>query len=151
MTTRSVFIAREDHDRFFDLLERSAASLRLSDAHVRDLLADAAHARPLPAAEIPRTVVTLYSWVRLRMADIGHEITCQIVMPAEADRRNSRISVLSPLGATIMGRRVGESVTVHDNAGPRDVALLGVYQARRPPTPGAPSWRTSGSAPQNHP
>jgi regulator of nucleoside diphosphate kinase len=89
----------------------------------------------VPAKDIPRNVVALYSWVRLRMSDTRHEITCQLVMPAEADRKCGRMSVLSPIGATIIGCRVGETVIVEANGSRREVTVLGVFHhpRREPP------------------
>jgi regulator of nucleoside diphosphate kinase len=137
MGLRTVFIAREDHERFFAMLERSRESLMEAEAHLRDLEFDVARARTVPAGAIPRNVVALYSWVRLRMSDVEHEITCQLVMPAEADARNGRISVLSPIGATIMGYRVGETVVVETHGRCREVTIRGVFHALRDESPGA--------------
>jgi regulator of nucleoside diphosphate kinase len=131
MLIRSVYIAREDRERFFAMFERSRACLTEADSHLRALAFDMARAKTVPAREIPRNVVALYSWVRLRMSDTRHELTCQLVMPAEADPKRARISVLSPIGATIIGRRVGEAVIVESYGGRREVTVLGVFHHRR--------------------
>lgn len=128
---RSVFIAREDHERLFAVLERCRRTLTEADSHLRSLEFDMARAKTVPASDIPRNIVALYSWVRLRMSDSGHEITCQVVMPAEADGNDGRISVLSPMGATILGCRVGETVIVEENSRRREVTILGVFHHPR--------------------
>jgi regulator of nucleoside diphosphate kinase len=159
MLMRSVFLAKEDHKRVFDMLERSRQSLMEADTHLRALEFDMARAKTVPAREIPHNIVALYSWVRLRMSDNGDEVTCQLVMPAEADRENGRISMLSPLGATIIGCRVGETVIVDANDDRREVTILGVFhdprtaspamrneRSSRTDTPGPSRWRRTALA-----
>ena len=141
MLMRSVFIAKEDHERFFAMLERSRECLTEAEGHLRTLEFDMARARTVPARDIPRNVVALYSWVRLRMSDTRHEITCQLVMSAEADCKCGRISVLSPIGATIIGCRVGETVIVEANGGSREVTVLGVFHHPRSEPPAIESDR----------
>jgi regulator of nucleoside diphosphate kinase len=129
MLMRSVFVAKEDHKRVLDMLAHSRRSLMEADAHLRALEFDMARAKTVAAKDIPQNVVALYSWVRLRMSDNADEVTCQLVMPAEADRKGGRISMLSPLGATIIGCRVGDSVIVDSNEGRREVTILGVFHS----------------------
>jgi transcription elongation factor GreA len=46
------------------------------------------------------------------MRDDGRQITYTIVDPLEADAQNGKISDASPIGAALLGRRVGDVVTV---------------------------------------
>jgi len=151
MLMRSVFIANEDHERFFAMLERSRKCLAEADAHLQTLEFDMARARTVPARDIPRNVVALYSWVRLRMSDTRHEITCQLVMPAEADCKCGRISVLSPTGAAIIGCRVGETVIVEANGGRREVTVLGVFHHPRSEPPAIDDDRAAEDSPSERP
>jgi len=52
---------------------------------------------------------TMRSLVTLRNEASGEAFTYQLVFPAEANIEDGRISVLSPLGAALLGRREGES------------------------------------------
>src|SRR5919199_1707879 len=47
----------------------------------------------------------------------GETETWTIVAPAEASTRNRKISNQSPMGAALMGKRVGDQVSVHAPAG----------------------------------
>jgi transcription elongation factor GreA len=49
---------------------------------------------------------------RVRVAEGGDESELQVVSPAEASVRESRISSVSPVGAALLGRRVGDVVTI---------------------------------------
>jgi transcription elongation factor GreA len=56
----------------------------------------------------------------------GKEVRYQIVGSDEAEPANGRISVLSPLARTLIGKRVGESVTAQLPAGKKSFAVLEV-------------------------
>jgi regulator of nucleoside diphosphate kinase len=66
-----------------------------------------ARASVLPADRVPPDVVTMNS--RLRFRDGAAERHAKLVYPREADGRG-RVSVLSPLGATLLGLSAGEQV-----------------------------------------
>jgi transcription elongation factor GreA len=50
--------------------------------------------------------------------------TYHMVGPKEADPKNMRISHASPIGAVLMGRRVGDKVTAKTPAGAIDLKIL---------------------------
>jgi transcription elongation factor GreA len=68
--------------------------------------------------------VTFGSTVLLEGAD-GKEYRYQIVGSDEATPADGRISVLSPLARTLIGRKVGDSVTAQLPGGPRSFEILG--------------------------
>jgi transcription elongation factor GreA len=49
---------------------------------------------------------------RVRVEVDGDESVLQVVGSAEADSREGRISSISPVGAALMGRRVGDAVSI---------------------------------------
>jgi transcription elongation factor GreA len=49
---------------------------------------------------------------RVRVEEDGEESTLQVVSAAEANSREGRISSVSPVGAALMGRQVGDAVTI---------------------------------------
>jgi transcription elongation factor GreA len=69
--------------------------------------------------------ITFGSAVLLRGAD-GKEIRYQIVGSDEAEPAGGRISVLSPLARTLIGRSVGDEVKVQAPGGTRDFEILAV-------------------------
>jgi regulator of nucleoside diphosphate kinase len=66
-----------------------------------------ARASVLPADRVPADVVTMNSRVRFR--DGEAERHAKLVYPGEADGRG-RVSVLSPLGAALLGLSAGQQV-----------------------------------------
>jgi transcription elongation factor GreA len=74
--------------------------------------------------------VTFASTVRLEDA-AGKEVRYWIVGSDEADPSKGRISILSPLARTLIGKRVGESVTAQLPAGTKTFDILEVNFAWR--------------------
>lgn len=64
--------------------------------------------------EVSADVVTMNSQVRLKDDDKDNEITLSLVFPLDAmkdmELERMRVSVLSPIGLSILGRRVGDTL-----------------------------------------
>ena len=101
---RSVIVGRGDRDRIEALLQTAGSS---QDGLLLDEL-DAASI--LPDHLVPADVVTMNSLVVYRDLDTGLEANIQLVYPEEADAAGGRISVLAPVGAALIGLRVGERI-----------------------------------------
>jgi transcription elongation factor GreA len=71
------------------------------------------------------TRITFGSTVRLRGPD-GKEVRYQIVGSDEADPASGRISVLSPIARTLIGKEVGDEVKVQAPGGARAFEILRV-------------------------
>jgi transcription elongation factor GreA len=67
--------------------------------------------------------VTFGSTVRLRAPD-GREVRYQIVGSDEADPATGRISILSPIARTLIGREVGDEVKVQAPGGARQLEIV---------------------------
>jgi regulator of nucleoside diphosphate kinase len=75
-------------------------------AALQDLLDNA---DVVPSREVPADVVTLYARLQLAEADarVRPLVVCQ---PDDAEPEAGFVSVLSPLGTALLGRRVGDTV-----------------------------------------
>ena len=64
--------------------------------------------------EVPGDVVTMNSKVRLKDDQAGRDMALSLVFPADAaqdaDPEKFEVSILSPLGLSILGRRIGDAV-----------------------------------------
>jgi transcription elongation factor GreA len=69
--------------------------------------------------------------VRLRDLESGKRLEVELVGPLEADLSAGRISVVSPLGRAILGRRRGEVADVEAPVGRRRVKVLAVEAPMR--------------------
>ena len=60
-------------------------------------------------------VVGLYDKVTFYVEEDGEEVTCQIVTTMRQNALKNRVSKESPVGKAVLGRRVGDRVTVEVN------------------------------------
>lgn len=66
----------------------------------------------VPSATIDAEVVTMNSTVVLESRPAGDRTTLTLVYPKDVDPDQSRVSVLSPVGRTLIGARVGDLIRV---------------------------------------
>ena len=64
--------------------------------------------------------------VSLLDLDTDEEITYQLLGPEESDVKNGSISVLSPLGKSLIGKEVGDEVLAQTPGGKREFEVMGI-------------------------
>ena len=69
-------------------------------------------------------IVVFGCTVLLENIDTGDEVTYQLVGPEESDIKEGRISVTSPLGQAMIGKIVGDEMTINAPAGKRNYELI---------------------------
>lgn len=62
--------------------------------------------------------------VRLENIDTGDEVKYQLVGPDESDIKEGRISVASPLGQAMIGKQIGDEITIMAPGGKRNYELI---------------------------
>lgn len=77
-------------------------------------------------AMIPRDRVSLGSRVELLNLDTDEEIRYELVVPEMAESRSGLISVASPIGKGLMGKKVGDEVSIRIPSGTRNYEILEV-------------------------
>lgn len=100
------------------------------------LLYELERAEVLPDFLVPPDAVRMGSRVRFRMGG-GAEREVALVLPADADIGEGRVSVLTPVGAALIGLRRGQSITWMTRDGRKDVlTVLGVTAPETGDDPG---------------
>jgi len=100
------------------------------------LLFELDRARIVPDGALPRNVVRMGATVRFR-SEGGEERVVRLVYPGEADIAAGRISVVTPVGAALIGLREGQSITYHARDGRRQaLTVLQVETAPADDDPG---------------
>ena len=74
--------------------------------------------------DLPKDRAVFGCGVVLENVDTGESVEYQLVGPDESSIEEGRISVKSPLGLAIIGREVGEEVSVQAPAGKRTYELV---------------------------
>lgn len=81
------------------------------------LLEETGRATVHSAADLPSGVVTMHATVEFVDEASGQSRTVQLVYPRDADIDAGRISILTPVGAGLIGLREGQSISWPDRDG----------------------------------
>ncbi|MBN9305760.1 MAG: hypothetical protein BGO82_01990 [Devosia sp. 67-54] len=124
----SITLAKSDHQKLSYLALAGPGSNDPEAAD--DLLHEIDRASIVDDASLPVDVVRMGSLVRFRTG--RDERTVLLVYPADADIASARISVLTPIGAALIGLRVGQSISFRTRDGRPQ--MLTVLRVLPPPT-----------------
>ncbi|QDV41467.1 Regulator of nucleoside diphosphate kinase [Stieleria neptunia] len=114
MTSQIVAVTRVDLQRLQTLLQSEfAVALGGGRSHLTELDNALSRASVVESEEMVPDVVTMNSTVELLDLDRNDAETYTLVYPDEACIAEGKLSILSPLGAAVFGRRVGQSVSLH--------------------------------------
>ena len=111
----------------------SDIALRLQDRHPnvgRLLLEEIDRADTRAAADVPDDVVTMGSTVEFQDEKSGERHVVELVYPKDADIGAGRLSILTPVGAGLIGLRTGQSISWPDRTGKE--RLLTIARVKRP-------------------
>jgi regulator of nucleoside diphosphate kinase len=124
-------IAAEDYGRLAFLATASMMARRRPPAGA--VLADElVRAAIVAAADIPPSVVTMRSAVEFRDDNSGQISRVSVVYPGEEDSDSGLVSVLTPIGAALIGLSEGQSIRWRSALGGwRDLTVLRVRQVPR--------------------
>lgn len=103
----TVTLAQSEHAQLLVLAARGGGALA---AAAESLMNELERARVVPDATLPADVVRMGSRVQYR-TDRDEILDVTLVYPQEADIAAGRVSVLTPVGAALIGLRTGQSIT----------------------------------------
>lgn len=96
------------------------------------LLAELDRAQVCEPAALPAQTVAMQSWIEFIDEGSGTRRTVQLVYPHEADIAAGRISILTPVGAGLIGMAAGGSIRWPDRDGQYRLLRI-VRVTQRPP------------------
>ena len=108
--TRSVpqiIVSNADYERLTDL---ATASLERLPEVANELLSEMDRAKVVQDGAVPNDVVRMGSTVTFK-SDDGNTRTFKLVYPAEESLDEHRISVMTPVGAALIGLAEGQSIS----------------------------------------
>jgi regulator of nucleoside diphosphate kinase len=108
-----ILISTADENRLTAIA--TAASQRVPEAAAA-LLSELERADVLPETAMPADVVRVDSIIEFEVDD-GRRLKVQLVLPQNADINAGRISVLTPVGAALIGLSPGQSMEGSGNDG----------------------------------
>ncbi len=89
----------------------------LLESRIRKFESEMATARILDATNIDTSKVTILTKVTITNLATGKTMTYQIVSEKEADLKASKISITSPIGKGLMGKKEGEVAEIQAPSG----------------------------------
>jgi transcription elongation factor GreA len=95
------------------------------EGRIEDLRHILQSARAMTDEEIPTKEVGLGSLVKVKEPS-GENWELRIVSPVEADPNRDKVSDESPIGESIFGKKVGDTVIVHAPAGNQTYKILSI-------------------------
>jgi len=114
------------------LAELAHALLARSSLAAGLLLEEIDRANTTAPADLPADVVTMLSHVEFIDETSGETHSVQLVYPREADMEQHRLSVLTPVGAGLIGMRCGDAIDWPNRLGAyRRLRIVQVVQPGR--------------------
>lgn len=84
------------------------------------------NARVIDESKIDTSKVSILSKVKIKNKKNGMEVTYTIVSEEEADLKSGKISVKSPIGKGLLGKKVGDNAQIQVPAGKMDFQILDI-------------------------
>ena len=85
-----------------------------------------ANAQVIDTKNLPSDRIVFGATVRLSDIDNGQEVSYRIVGEDEADVKNGKISVTSPVGQALIGKELNDMVQVRAPGGVREYEILDI-------------------------
>ena len=99
----------------------------LLEARIKKMEADYASARVLVAENVDTSKVSIMTKVKITNMKTKKQVTYQIVSEMEADLKQSKISITSPIGQGLLGKEAGDVVDVEVPAGMLKFKIEGIF------------------------
>ncbi len=114
------------HGDLSENAEYAAAKDRLGfiEGRINELEFKLANIDIIKTDELPKDRAVFGCKVVLENIETGEDVSYQLVGPDESDIENGRISVSSPLGKAIIGRKPGDELTLQVPGGKRTYELV---------------------------
>lgn len=97
---------------------------RFLEARMNELEYKISNADVIDPNKLPKDKAVFGSRVRLENIDTGEDVEYQLVGPEESNIEEGRISVSSPLGKALLGKKPDDEITVQAPAGRRVYELI---------------------------
>ena len=102
----AIVVSQSDYDK---LLRLGVITAGPEAEAASDLLSELARASVVPDEDLPSGVVHMGSTLSFR-TEAGRERSVTLVFPNEADIAQGKVSVLTPVGAALIGLAAGQSI-----------------------------------------
>ncbi len=123
MKKRKIYITELDKSRLEELISVAGEFGARGRNDLTALSDELARAEVVPSKNIPPNVVTMNSKVVLRDVSTNEKMTYVLVFPKYANIEEGRISVLAPIGTSILGYAKGDIIEWAVPSGKRRITI----------------------------
>lgn len=105
-----IIINKLDYIRLKQWISNAKLTKSVSNAEAEKLLIELENAKIIEPEKIPSNVVTMNSIVKLTFLNNNKQVQFQLVYPKEANLKENKISIFSPVATALIGYRVGDII-----------------------------------------
>ena len=105
----------------YDAAKDAQGMLELKISKLEDVVSNA---RILDESTVDTSLVSVLSTVKIKNKKTGAELSYTLVSEEEADLKQGKISVKSPIGKGLLGKKVGESAEITVPAGTLEFEII---------------------------
>lgn len=107
----------------YDAAKDAQGLLEMKIAKLETIIANA---RVIKESDVDTSKVSLLAKVKIKNVKNGMEVTYTMVSEEEADLKSGKISIKSPIGKGLMGKKKGEIALVEAPAGKMEFEILDI-------------------------
>ncbi len=107
----------------YDAAKEAQGLLELKISKLKDIVANS---RVVDAADMDTSQVRILSKVSIRNTKNGMELTYTLVSESEADLKAGKISIESPMGKGLLGKKPGESTSIETPGGSMTFEIVNI-------------------------
>lgn len=108
MSEKQIYVTELDLKRLKNLIDDAQSGEYRGSVYLERLREELERASVVPSREIPESVITMNSTVRLIDLETGEPETYTLVYPEDADLSAGKVSILAPVGTAMLGYAVGD-------------------------------------------
>jgi regulator of nucleoside diphosphate kinase len=123
----NIIVTARDYAELSSVITFSGKVSHRAKWELRLLENELKRAQIVPPEEVPADVITMNTRAEFLDLESGERMEFTLVLPADADINDGKISVLAPLGTAMLGYRVGDTFQWHIPHGIRRLKVIKVH------------------------
>lgn len=107
---KKVTLTKNDYTRIYKAITDAKNSKTINSNEAEKLLSELSKAEIVPSENIDKDVVTMNSEVKLFFENTQKEQSFKIVYPQDANLKENKISIFSPIATALIGYNIGDEI-----------------------------------------
>ena len=107
---KKVTLTKNDYTKIYKAITDAKNSKTINSNEAEKLLSELSKAEIVPSEKIDKDVVTMNSEVKLFFENTQKEQSFKIVYPQDANLKENKISIFSPIATALIGYKIGDEI-----------------------------------------